>query len=114
MSEEYPFTEWHKIRNKRIYDFLWLKDEFDKTELTEYIYRERRLIWEYKGIHHSNNLRPSKFIRDFINYLISELIKNGIIVEYAFNGKTFYRVIAKPTQHLIDEICLYTWLKDPV
>lgn len=113
MSEEFPLTEWHKTRNERIYDFLWLRDEFDKAELIEYVYRERMLLWEYKGELYPEFLRPSTFIRNFVEYLISELIRNGIVAEDVFAGKTFYKVIAKPTKRLIDDICMYTWLKDP-
>lgn len=109
-----PFTEWHRERNRRIYDFLWLKDEFDRTEFTIYVYRQRRLIWDVRGYWHHQNYRPSTFIRNFIDYLIRELINNKIIEEARYGGKTIYRVIAKPTKLLIDEICLYTWLKDPV
>ena len=113
MTEEFPLTPWHRERNERIYRFLWLKDEFDKTELTEYVYREVRLLYDVKGYWHHRNYRPSTFIENFIDYLIAELMKNGVIEEHTFNRKTYYKVVTKPTKQLIDEICMYTWLKDP-
>lgn len=110
---EFPLTEWHKIRNNRIYQFLITRKEFEKIGLINYVYRERYLLSDVKGFWHTRHKLPSAFILNFTEYLIQELKENGIIIERKLERKMTYKIIRKPTKQLIDEICQYTWTKDP-
>jgi len=110
----FPPTPWHLTRNDRIYRFLWLKNLFERDELVKYVWREQYLLVEVKGVRHFRWFRYSTFVESFSRYLLEEFLKRRLVEEEVVAGKVLYRVIRKPTKQVIDEICAYTWVVDPL
>jgi len=110
----FPPTPWHLTRNQRIYRFLWLKNLFERDELVKFVWREQYLLVGVKGIRHFRWFRYSTFVENFSRYLIGEFLGRGLVQEVVVAGKVVYKVVRKPTRQVINEICAYTWVVDPL
>jgi len=105
------YAEWVEEKARRIQKVLrlfYLKElPLDFQVLASKVYRERLLgVPKIKWKPVDNrclNCKPSPFIVNFINYLISELVDGGYVTP-----PPEIRVLRVPTLNILKEICRWT------
>jgi hypothetical protein len=109
------YLQWAKLKAKRIRDTLLIfyrkGAPVDLQILAERVYIERlsktsKLKWmPIKGSF--TDFKPSPFMKNFLNYLISRLVTDGYIL-LVTDGYILYELTKVPTLEYLERLCTWT------